>query len=69
MFKGTKKFFDRTNPTTLEGGDVMILNDESIAVGLSVRTQAESIETLAKNVFENTDIKHVYAVDIPKGRA
>jgi arginine deiminase len=68
-FKGATKFYDRTLPTTLEGGDVMILNDEAIAVGLSVRTQAESIETLAKNVFKDSDIKTVYAVDIPKGRA
>jgi len=71
-FKGTKRYFDRYEPNaTLEGGDIMILSDEVIAVGISDRTSADAVEKLAQNIFadKSSSIKTIYGIDIPKGRA
>ncbi len=70
-YGGTTKYFNRTRSTSIEGGDVMILSKETIAVGISQRTMAASIEKLAEKLFEdnNSDVKTIYAVDIPKGRS
>ncbi len=70
-YKDVTKYYDRTNSSSLEGGDVMMLNSENLAVGISQRTKAQSIERLAKNIFsdKSNTIKNIYAVDIPKGRS
>jgi len=70
-YKGTTKYYNRTRSSSLEGGDVMILNEETIAVGISQRTEAQSIEKLAEKLFleGNSNIKTIYAFDIPKGRS
>jgi len=67
---GTKLWYDRYNPTTIEGGDELVLSKDLIAVGCSERTDKESIFTLAKNIFENNEsFKTVLVFDIPKTRA
>lgn len=54
----------------IEGGDELILSEEVIAIGISSRTAAKSIERLALNLFKKQDkIKKVLAVEIPKCRA
>ena len=58
-------------PTSLEGGDVLNLNKNTLAVGVSQRTQPESVEVLAKNVFSDkeSEVDTVLAFDIPNSRA
>ncbi len=70
-YKGTTKYYNRTRSSTIEGGDVMILNETTIAVGISQRTEAQSIEKLAEKLFleGNSNINTIYAFDIPKGRS
>ena len=34
LYKGTKLFYDRTEDYSLEGGDILVLNKETIAVGI-----------------------------------
>ncbi len=69
-YAGVQKYYDRNRSSSLEGGDVMILTDTAIAVGISERTQAQSIEKLAEKLFADQDkIQTIYAVDIPKGRS
>lgn len=54
----------------IEGGDELILNEETIAIGVSSRTSAKAIEHLAKELFNRQDkIKKVLAIEIPKCRA
>ncbi|PIE94469.1 arginine deiminase [Bacillus fungorum] len=54
----------------IEGGDELILNEETIAIGVSARTSAKAIERLAKNLFSRQNkIKKVLAIEIPKCRA
>ena len=70
-YKGTKKYYDRYNDNHIEGGDILILSDHVIAIGISQRTQAESIELIAKNIFRESDntFDTILAFNIPNSRA
>ncbi|HDX9589985.1 TPA: arginine deiminase [Bacillus pseudomycoides] len=63
-------WLDRDYDFPIEGGDELILNDETIAIGVSARSSAKAIERLAKNLFSRQNkIKKVLAIEIPKCRA
>ncbi len=67
---GTKRYYERDLDNSIEGGDVMILSDTKIAVGISMRTEPQAVEEFAKNIFKDSESKvdTVWAVNIPKGR-
>ena len=70
IYKGTKLFYDRTEDYSLEGGDILVLNKETIAVGISQRTNPNAIEKFANIILtEESSFKKVLAIDIPKTRA
>ena len=54
----------------IEGGDIMVLNNHVLIVGISQRTTPEAVERLAKNLFFNneTDFDTVLAFTIPQAR-
>ncbi len=60
---------DRLPLPSLEGGDVMVLNEQTVIIGLSQRTSAQAVEVLAKQLFKGSHFNQVIAVDIPKKRA
>ena len=63
-------WFDRDEDTSLEGGDELILSDKVLAVGISERTDAASLEKLAKELFaDGQTFETILAFDIPKSRA
>ncbi len=64
-------YFTPDEPFSLEGGDILNLSADTIAVGISQRTMPEAIEHLAKNIFadEASQIRRVLAFDIPSRRA
>lgn len=66
---GTEKWYDYDDPYSLEGGDILVLSKEIVAVGLSERTTAAGIETLARNLLAGSDFKKVLVFNIPKKRA
>ena len=70
-YKDTVKYYDRYNPYHIEGGDILVLNNHTLAVGVSQRTLPESIEELAINLFNDkeNDIDTVLAFNIPNSRA
>ena len=68
-FKKTPKVFDKSFEDTLEGGDILVLSSKVVAVGISERTSANGVETLAKNLFKNTSVETVLAINMPKVRA
>ncbi len=70
-YKDTKKYYDRYEFDSIEGGDVMNLNEKTLVIGISERTSPDAIETLAKKCFADPEcmIEEVYAVTIPKSRA
>lgn len=64
-------YYDRNELSTLEGGDILVLSDTVLAVGVSERTHPAAIERLAKNLFYKnpSSIEVVLAFDIPKSRS
>lgn len=63
-------WYNYTLPHSIEGGDILVLGKEVVAVGCSERTSAEGIEILARNLFaSNEELKEVLAVQIPPLRA
>ena len=70
-YKDTIKYYDRYNPYHIEGGDILVLNEHTLAIGVSQRTQPESIEQIALNMFKNPDceIDTILAFNIPNSRA
>lgn len=70
-FKDTKLYYNRDYSYHIEGGDILNLSEEVIAVGISQRTQAEAIDDLAKNIFrdKSASIKTILAFSIPTSRA
>lgn len=70
-FRGTNFFYTPEMPPSIEGGDILVLNERVIAVGLSQRTGPGAVETLAQNIFESkgSTIDTVLAVKIPSRRA
>ncbi len=72
MYSGTiKKYYDRYRYYNIEGGDILILNENIVAVGISQRTCAEAIDDLARGIFGDPDskVKTVLAFKIPNSRA
>lgn len=62
--------YNRELPPSIEGGDILVLSDELIAVGTSERTSARAIEQFAKRVLrEETGFKKILVLSIPKKRA
>lgn len=64
-------YYDRYQNTSLEGGDILVLSDKILAIGVSERTHPTAIERLAKNIFYQfeTSFDTILAFDIPKKRA
>ncbi|XMB67195.1 arginine deiminase [Mycoplasmatota bacterium zrk1] len=68
-FMHTERFYNRDEKLSIEGGDVLILNEEIIAVGISERTQPEAVEKIAKTLFNRTKFQTILAFYIPNSRA
>ena len=61
---------ERTCRWKSEGGDMLVLSEDTLAIGISKRTDPRAIETLAKTLFDaNTSFKTILAFNIPKTRA
>lgn len=67
----TPFYYDRKQPYSIEGGDILNISNKVLAVGISQRTTPEAIELLAQSIFadENTEIDTILALDIPAMRA
>lgn len=72
LFQGTKFLYgdceEEDRPLTIEGGDIIIINEKSIAVGCSQRTRSESISVLAGKLFNQGLVERVYEIHIPGER-
>ena len=64
-----KQWYDLSDSYSIEGGDVLVLSKDIVAVGLSQRTTVSGAETFARNLLQNSDFKKVLAFDIPETRA
>lgn len=71
-YKDVERYYNRTEAFSIEGGDVLNISKDTLAIGISQRTEADAIEKLARNIFyhsNNSSIKTILAFDIPKTRA
>ena len=71
FYDDIKLYFDRDEPYCIEGGDIMVLSKEVIAIGISQRTEPDAIADFAKNLFKdkNNAFKYILAIDIPDERS
>lgn len=56
-------------PVSVEGGDVLVVSERSIAVGISERTTPAGAAAMISRLFEQEVIDRALAVELPKGRA
>ena len=70
VYKTTPLYYSRDEEVNIEGGDIMVLNNHVLIVGVSQRTCAEAVEKLAKNLFfkNKTDFDTILAFAIPNAR-
>ena len=68
--EGTGQWYDYYDEESVEGGDVLVLSNEIVAIGLSQRTTVAGIEKFARNILgEQSGYKKILVFDIPKSRA
>ncbi len=56
-------------PATIEGGDVLVLGNGAVLVGMSERTTPQAVEVLASRLFAAEAASCIVAIDMPKTRA
>ncbi|MBS4540122.1 arginine deiminase [Clostridium sp. D2Q-11] len=68
-FKGVHKWYDRNEKYALEGGDELVLSNKVLAIGISQRTTAKAIQSVAKRILGKESFETILAFNIPKARA
>ncbi|WP_149180679.1 arginine deiminase [Streptomyces sp. TRM49041] len=56
-------------PSTIEGGDVLVLGNGAVLIGMSERTTPQAVEMLARGLFAAGSAHTIIALDMPKSRA
>ena len=71
FYNDIKLYYDRSEPYSIEGGDIQVLSKEVIAIGISQRTEPDAIATFAKTLFKDKEnqFKYILAIDIPDERS
>ncbi len=67
--KNVPVWYDRAEEFSMEGGDELVLSKDTMAIGISERTTAEAVETMATKLFAGSDFKKIIAMEIPKSHA
>lgn len=62
-------WYNRNNRFSVEGGDELLLNKETLAMGISERTEVEAIEKIASKLLRESNFKRIVALKIPSKRA
>ncbi|MFE1961131.1 arginine deiminase [Streptomyces sp. NPDC059479] len=56
-------------PSTIEGGDVLVIGQGAVLIGMSERTTPQAVEMLARGLFAAGSATTIVALDMPKRRA
>jgi arginine deiminase len=63
-------WYNENMPHNIEGGDMLVLSEQVVAIGCSQRTSSGAIESIAQNLFgRRTALREILAVQIPASRA
>jgi len=54
---------------TFEGGDILILREDTLVIGMSERTSPSGIDYLIEHFKKEGTVKHIFVVMLPKHRA
>jgi len=66
---GRPQSYARMRPT-IEGGDILVLREDTLAIGYSERTEKTTIERLAESLkAQRSPIKRIFVVAIPPARS
>jgi len=57
------------DPANCEGGDILVIGNGAVMVGMGERTTPQGIEFLAREYFRHGTVTKVIAVELPKTRA
>lgn len=70
-FKNSPRYSDRFDVPSIEGGDILILKENVLAIGVSQRTSPNAIQELAKHLLpsDTNSFDTILAFDIPNERA
>ncbi len=60
---------DDVFPYTIEGGDILVLSSDTVAIGCSERTIPATVERISRRLFKYGKFRRVLAIEIPKRRA
>lgn len=67
--ENTPMWYEIGGKYSIEGGDVLVLSKDIVAIGFSQRTTLAGIECFAESLLRNSGFKKVLVFDIPKCRA
>ena len=71
--QGDGFYFDGTLPSpeelTVEGGDLLVLREDVVAIGYSERTSSEGIDELIRRMAEHGRLREAVVMEMPKSRA
>ncbi|MGZ4616411.1 MAG: arginine deiminase, partial [Actinomycetes bacterium] len=56
-------------PATVEGGDVLVIGNGAVLIGMGERTTPQGAETLSRLLFRSGQVSRVIVVELPKARA
>lgn len=62
------KYYSRNEIASIEGGDILVLSEEVLAIGLSQRTELASVRILAKELFGKSSFKKIILFEIKNKR-
>jgi arginine deiminase len=57
------------DPANCEGGDILVIGNGAVMVGMGERTTPQGVEFLARQYFKHGSVNKVIAVELPKTRA
>ena len=70
VYRNAPRWYDRGETSSLEGGDILVLSPQVLAVGISQRTEEDSIDALAETVLtQSKTFRKLLAFNIPKSRS
>ena len=56
-------------PASVEGGDILVVGDRGLAIGISERTTPSGAAALAARLFDQNVVDRILAVELPKARS
>lgn len=69
-FRQVPRWYNRDKTHPIEGGDILVLSNKIVAIGVSDRTSPTAVERVAQRLLDSEEgFQTVLAFDIPKKRA